>query len=383
MTLSLDEVRNIRFPMVRKPDQDGYLASAVDSIMDQLEISYAELTDEIERLRANQASQGSGADNEQLKAELDSLRTSRDQLDNEANQLRSANEALQAENGRCSEELNQLRGQLDQLRASSGGAATGGEQLSSENEQLRGELDQLRAANQQLQTQLANTTQPSDSEHTAAEITSSQLGVVSDGVRHIEVTTSQEASPAVVRLVELATEQAETLVTDAKTEAKRLVDEANAQAEQTVTEARNNADRTTAEAQATADKLVSDANNESDRVGNQARDDAERLLADARGRAERLDTEVKNRRAELFSQLESERDVLARRVTNLRNYEGSYREAMTNHLRSQMEALDNLEVAQGDEPNTNAMFGLGQPEVSTPRLDALLAESRLDAPKGE
>jgi len=52
MTLSLDEVRNIRFPMARKPSEDGYRASAVDNFMDKLEISYAQLTEELEQLRA-------------------------------------------------------------------------------------------------------------------------------------------------------------------------------------------------------------------------------------------------------------------------------------------------------------------------------------------
>ena len=51
MTLSLDEVRNIRFPMARKPNEDGYRASAVDNFMDKLEISYAQLVEEIDQLR--------------------------------------------------------------------------------------------------------------------------------------------------------------------------------------------------------------------------------------------------------------------------------------------------------------------------------------------
>ena len=52
MTLSLDEVRNIRFPMARKPNEDGYRASSVDNFMDKLEISYAQLLEELEQSRA-------------------------------------------------------------------------------------------------------------------------------------------------------------------------------------------------------------------------------------------------------------------------------------------------------------------------------------------
>ena len=55
MTLSLDEVRNIRFPMARKPNEDGYRASAVDNFMDKLEISYAELFEELEALLLERA----------------------------------------------------------------------------------------------------------------------------------------------------------------------------------------------------------------------------------------------------------------------------------------------------------------------------------------
>ena len=53
MTLSLDEVRSIRFPMARKPNEDGYRASSVDKFMDELEISYADLVNENEKLKAN------------------------------------------------------------------------------------------------------------------------------------------------------------------------------------------------------------------------------------------------------------------------------------------------------------------------------------------
>ncbi|MCL2489912.1 MAG: DivIVA domain-containing protein, partial [Propionibacteriaceae bacterium] len=31
MTLTVDEVRNVRFPMARQPNEDGYRASAVDN----------------------------------------------------------------------------------------------------------------------------------------------------------------------------------------------------------------------------------------------------------------------------------------------------------------------------------------------------------------
>lgn len=371
MTLSLDEVRNIRFPMVRKPNEDGYRASAVDNFMDKLEISYADLVTEIEKLKADQ---GQAADNEGLTDEVIALR--------------NANEDLEQAKKYAEEEAESLRAQLDELRASSDVAKTGDEQLRNENEQLRNEAERLRAESDQqraevenLRAQLVAATQQVVDAPTAAEITSSNLGTVVDGVQHIEVTTSQQASPAVVRLVELATQQAEDLLNDAKADADKRVSDANNEAARVTHEAQSNAEQKTAEAQATADRLVNDAQNESDRLNREAREQAENLLADARGRAERLDGEVSNRRTELFSQLESERDVLARRVTNLRNYEGAFREALNNHLKNQLQVLEQLNIAPDEAPNMNAMYGLGKTNVSTPRLDALLEESKLEENK--
>ena len=364
MTLSLDEVRNIRFPMVRKPNEDGYRASAVDNFMDKLEISYADLVAEIEKLKADQ---GQAADTEGLT--------------NEINSLRSENENLKEAKQRADEEADSLLAQLNELRESSDVAKTGDEQLRKENERLRSESEQQRDEIENLRAQLAAATQQVANAPTAAEITSSNLGLVTDGVQHIEVTTSQQASPAVVRLVELATQQAETLLNDAKADARNRLDTAKTEAERVTNEAKSNAEQTTAEAQATADRLVNNAQNESDRLNTEAREKAENLLADARGRADRLDAEVTNRRSELFSQLESERDVLARRVTNLRNYEGAFRESLNNHLQNQLQALEQLNLAPDEAPNMNAMYGLGKLNASTPRLDALLEESKLEENK--
>ena len=72
MTLSLDEVRNIRFPMARKPNEDGYRASSVDNFMDKLEISYAQLLEELEQSRAKAGERTDSSDsNDSVGAELD------------------------------------------------------------------------------------------------------------------------------------------------------------------------------------------------------------------------------------------------------------------------------------------------------------------------
>lgn len=341
MTLSLDEVRNIRFPMARKPNEDGYRASAVDNFMDKLEISYAQLVEEIDNLRAAKSDSDTSALQSQvssLTADLDSARSQLEQLKSERSSLSSSHQQSERETQRLNAEISRLRSQLDEIRASSDVAATGSEQLRNENAQLHSEIEQLRT-----QLEQARSAQGGSAE-----------GTVVDGVQHIEVTTSAQASPVVIRLVELATQQAETLISDAESQAQRRIDEANGQAE-----------RTESEAQARAAKLDQDT-----------RADIERMMAEARARAGRLDHEVRDRRAELFSRLEKDRDSLADLVNQLRDYEENYRRTFAGFLQSQIEQLNNADLTNGPKPNVDSMYGLGSPQVSTPRLDALVAETR-------
>ena len=64
----------------------------------------------------------------------------------------------------------------------------------------------------------------------------------------IVVTTGKEASSAVVRLVEMSTEQAERLVAEATEDANRIREEANRTAQQLTTDARTRAERIESEA---------------------------------------------------------------------------------------------------------------------------------------
>ena len=107
----------------------------------------------------------------------------------------------------------------------------------------------------------------------------------------------------------------------------------------------------------------------------ESRANADRLLAEARGRAERLTAEVTQRRSELFTALEAERDQLTVKVNGLRDYEDHYRTTFTNFLKTQLDGLSKAELS-GNRPDIDSMFGMGNPRVSTPRLDALVDESR-------
>jgi DivIVA domain-containing protein len=203
----------------------------------------------------------------------------------------------------------------------------------------------------------------------------------------IVVTTSKEASSAVVRLVELSTQQSEQLLAEATAEAERIRSEAGQHAQQVTTEAQNR-----------AQKLEGDA-----------RTHAERLQADASKRAESLDRETEARRREMFGELEQQRDQLSSTVAALRNFESSYRANLTRHLQSQIEVLSSGREEPADPPAALADATTTRPAVQdgsrpapagashgataadrgqdaptqgggspsdTPRLDALLGDQR-------
>jgi DivIVA domain-containing protein len=199
----------------------------------------------------------------------------------------------------------------------------------------------------------------------------------------IVVTTGKEASAAVVRLVEMSTEQAERLVEEATEDANRIREEANR----------------------TAHQLTTDARTRAERVESEARVNAERLQANALSRAEKLDREIESRRGEMFGDLERQRDDLTAAVASLRNFEAAYRSNLTTHLRKQIETLESgraepVEIpdvvrdSKAAEGSSNGIGGSqpgeraaapqhqGAPSYSsgsssnTPRLDALLGDQR-------
>jgi DivIVA domain-containing protein len=200
----------------------------------------------------------------------------------------------------------------------------------------------------------------------------------------IVVTTGKEASAAVVRLVEMSTEQAERLVEEATEDANRIREEANR----------------------TAHQLTTDARTRAERVESEARVNAERLQADALSRAEKLDREIEGRRGEMFGDLEKQRDDLTAAVQALRNFEAAYRTNLSTHLRRQIESLESGRAEPVDVPDVigelkppestsngtaqaGELGGADQPQreeapsfsgggspSNTPRLDALLGDQR-------
>ena len=302
MTLSLDDVRNKRFRMARK---GGYEVLEVDEFVDEVEESFAQLTEE----------------NASLKKQVEALRSS-PSSDQEA------------------------------TPAAAPTAAT-------------------------------ETPAPRAQDVPAAE------PAVSAPTEHIVVTTSHEASTAVVRLVQLSTEQAEHLVREATEEAGRIREDASREASQVTEDARTRAERLEAE----------------------ARTNAERVQAEARSRSESLDHELTERRTELFGDLDRQRDALTDTVARLRDFEQRYRSSLHDHLQGQLSTLEKVgfepeggperiaprqpveAAAASDAPHAGADQAPVTPEQGdgststdapatssgtsdTPRLDALLGEQR-------
>ena len=257
-------------------------------------------------------------------------------------------------------------------------------QLIEENQNLKKQIEALKAAPppQQPIAPAAPTVQAPQQRQPAPPQTAS----VQPQSGTIVVTTGKEASAAVVRLVEMSTEQAERLVEEATEDANRIREEANR----------------------TAHQLTTDARTRAERVESEARVNAERLQADAHSRAEKLDREIESRRGEMFGDLERQRDDLTAAVAALRNFEAAYRTNLTTHLRKQIETLeagraepgeipDVVRDAKPTESNSNGIStgqqgehgGADQPQQrgeapsysgspgsNTPRLDALLGDQR-------
>jgi DivIVA domain-containing protein len=133
----------------------------------------------------------------------------------------------------------------------------------------------------------------------------------------IKVVTAAEASKAALRLLELATNNADAVLAEAKEEAVQLVDTA-----------RTDAQRLESESKAKIDKLEEEA----------------------RLRAGNLDSETEAKRAELLGDTQREKARLDSEVENLRAFEREYRSRLRSYFNQQLQALDSSVVEGGDEP---------------------------------
>ena len=123
----------------------------------------------------------------------------------------------------------------------------------------------------------------------------------------IKVVTPAEASSAALRLLELATRNADEVERMAKDDAEKLLSDARAEAE-----------RLEAETKATTD----------------------RLEQEARERAQMLDSETEAKRSEALGDIERQKAALDGEVENLRAFEREYRSRLKTYFSQQLQALD-------------------------------------------
>jgi len=387
MTMTLDEVRKTRFHMSRR---NGYEVTDVDIFVDKVEETLQVLTAENDNLR-RQISDTSvvSPGNDQ---EVEALRYQLGRMQEETNGYKASLARLQSDLDHArsqtmvtpsaateslSRELDQVRSQLLEARTQLAEAqknAVGQDQfvrLTGENHQLREQLERLMASERMTEQSMP-----------------------------IAVTTSPEASSAVVRLVQLATEQADNLVSEATAEANRrktaieeeirdlkeqadsyvnrVKSEADAHATQVKSEAQFSAEEMLRKATDSSAQMTSEAQGKAERMDRDARTNAERLVQEAQQRAATIDSEIAARRTEVFGALESERDVLFAKVEKLRTYEKSFRQTMTSYLKSQIDRLDSSKFAPDEVPELlqtparTANDWSTDSASATPRLDALL-----------
>ncbi|HIW30447.1 MAG TPA: DivIVA domain-containing protein, partial [Candidatus Luteococcus avicola] len=364
MTLTLEDVKNVRFPIAKRQGE-GYRATEVDDFVDAVDLTFVQMSEENERLRAQLDALGSDR-------ETAGDPTNSSALADENARLQAEIEALRAQSSHAGPALNASDAVLNDSVSNDSVDAGELQRLREENAGLRSELDAARKEVEQARAEVSQIRGELDAARQATPLTV----VDGDGAGRVEkivVTTSAQASPAVVRMVQLHTEQAETLVSEAEAEAQRKVAEADARAQQAVSEAERRAHELTVDAQTRAERIQSEARVNADQLAHEAKAQADQLISEAAANSERVHADAEARRSELFSALEAERDALVGKVDDLRTYEGSYRSTLTEHLRGQIAHLENSTF---EPEGTPVLLGEERPAIAsqTPRLDALLAE---------
>lgn len=413
MTLTIEQVRDTRFHLARR---NGYEPVDVDNFVDKVEATLAQLTEENDTLKAQVEALKSGAPVDS--GDADGLRREVEDKDAEIAHLRSQLEArdgeletVRGEREGVVGEADGLRAELDRLRAEAEQARAEAEQLRSETEHLRGEVERrdeqigtlssggdeaqfLRGELEGRDAEISRLRAELDGRDVELSTLRSQpSAAVAGATEHLVVSTAADASPAVARLLQMATEQSEQLTLEARQESDRRVSEATTTAEHLVADARSQAEQLGHEAQAHSERVRREADDaaqqtrsEADAYSEQTRSAADayseqtrseadaysqQTRTEADARAAQVDTDAAARRAELFATLEEERDAFATRVDHLRAYEGRFRESFTAQLQQHIDRLANGTIEPGDLPDLMADQRTSSP---TPRLDALLGK---------
>ena len=433
MTLTIEQVRDTRFHLARR---NGYDPADVDTFVDKVETTLVALGEENATLQqqvSTLSASGGGADGgewrqaveakdaeiERLRQELNAARSgqsndagilqrqvdeAREQLQARERdfvaQLRAKDEDLAHHAAALQSKDEEIARRQDEIANLHNSLAGGGDkaahleseltgrdqqiaQLRVQVQELRGEVSSREAELLTLRGQVQQLKQaPPSSSGVVAPVAGFVAGA---GLQQLVVRAASDASPAVTRLVQMATEQAEALVGEAKSEADRTTTEARSLAQKLTSDARSTADaltsdahhtaeRVTSEAQASAEKATMDARDLARNIEERARAAAEKVTVEAAERAAQVDKDAASRRDSLFTTLEAERDELTTRVDHLRAYEQQFRSSFTTHLEKQITALRENRLAPEATPDLlrDGIRGTS----ATPRLDALLNDER-------
>ncbi len=205
--------------------------------------------------------------------------------------------------------------------------------LTKENDELRSKLDaaggeapvQQQAppqAQQQAQQQAQKQAQPEkepepepepEKEPESEQEPQKPAGESPGGVETIQVTTTEEASRAATRLLEMAG---------------------------------RNADELLAEAEQQRDELLSDA-----------RAEAERLEQERKSNVERVEAEAAERRQQLMGDMDAERERLAAEVARLEEFEKTYRQELRDYFQQQLTSLEGDGTRAGPEELSGSPSG--------------------------
>src|SRR5215213_2785408 len=185
-----------------------------------------------------------------------------------------------------------------------------------------GEVDQFL---DEVEAELARLTRENDD--LRSKLSAAQQ---SGGSTAVSASTQQRAERVQPRAPEPAPETPKvTTVADASSAAARLLEIATRNADELVTEAKNQADTVIGEARTKAERLEAEAKTK-----------VERMESDARTRSQMLDSETAERRQQLFGDLEKEKEKLDAEVENLRSFEREYRSRLKTYFQQQLAALD-------------------------------------------
>jgi DivIVA domain-containing protein len=180
--------------------------------------------------------------------------------------------------------------------------------LTRENDDLRGKLSTARQDGKPASPDSAATKdtgkEPAKTAPAAPAKPESGTGTPSET---LQVTTVADASSAAARLLELATRNADELVTEARAE---------------------------------ADKILGEARTKAERLEAESKVKVDRMESDARTRSQMLDSETAERRQQLFGDLEREKERLDGDVEDLRSFEREYRSRLKSYFQQQLAALD-------------------------------------------